>query len=60
MSKKYISKPDYEILKSTGILVPRYKNSQDYKVGKEYTVYINEVIKVRCTQDCPTAIHLIL
>lgn len=66
---KTISERAFNELKSNGHCVPRVYNPSDptdaitpFAVGKEYEVKYkggDEVLRVRCTQDCPINIKLI-
>jgi len=65
MKPKIIGNESYNILKSTGHVVPRNKQNyivESFKVGGEYEVKSEEneeLIKVRCTQDCPHHLKII-
>lgn len=62
---KVLTEQTFEELKQFGHGVPRDKNRYivtSFKVSKEYTVRkkgTNEVLRVRCTQDCPTHLKVI-
>lgn len=63
--KRIISNSAYELLKSSGHVVPRTDNNDiqtNFSVGKEYFVTSKdnlEPIKVRCTQNCPHHLKVI-
>ena len=55
---KTISNESYEVLKSSGHVVPRNENGFiiPFVVGKKYEVKSkdnDDLITVKCTQDCP-------
>ena len=66
---KIISERAFNELKTNGHCVPRVYNPKDqndsitpFVVGKEYEVKYKggkEIVKVRCTQNCPINIKLI-
>lgn len=63
--KKVISDSSYSLLVASTRVVPRDEanNLVSFKVGKEYTVISksnDKEIKVRCTQDCPYHLKMIV
>lgn len=62
---KVIPQQYFETLKEIGHVVARYEKTGEvipFSVGDEYNVKgekSGEILKVRCTQDCPHAIKII-